>query len=464
MNDHVGNEENIYQYKNKIDSLNTDKNIKKNKIFKTENIKYLKTSDEDNNKKENSKINYLGKKRKNADDLENKNKESYREENIKFLENKKIEDQRNANLIEILLLIKNSTKAEKYEKLGKGGFGTVYKFTKPDQSRFVVKLIFTDELLNEKNKKFQKNKKMLNNEVHYSMMMSNRNIVKGFSKICSQKLKINAILYKYAENYDLSYIIDLAFSNKLFRSGFNEKEGKHFNEYLRKPNKYFIHFFIIGILNGLRYLRDCNMAHLDLKASNVFIDKNFCPKLGDFFTIQTTNDIGDIPSVGTQNCMSPEWINDLKHLITKQNLEKLDIYALGCLFYKFLFKKDYLSNKYFEVNNKINMELYRERYENLKLENMDPIYKEFLLGLLHPNINERFDIDQIYKTDFIKNIPEKNYYTDMNLNDSIKYLLEIQKIEYSDFLQKRNEEKKILSNEEIENNLEIIEDFEDYDF
>ena len=92
---------------------------------------------------------------------------------------------------------------------------------------------------------------------------------------------------------------------------------------------------------------------------------------------------------------------------------------------------------------------------------MDIHYKEFLLLLLNPNIEERCSIKEIFENSWIKKIPDLSYYAEINMNDSIKYLMELQKIEYSKFLQERNRENKYDINLDLEEYCEIYED-DDY--
>ncbi|CAN6197862.1 unnamed protein product [Urochloa humidicola] len=39
---------------------------------------------------------------------------------------------------------------------------------------------------------------------------------------------------------------------------------------------------IVGVANGLHYLQDQRIAHLDLKPSNILLDSDMNPRIGDF--------------------------------------------------------------------------------------------------------------------------------------------------------------------------------------
>jgi len=45
-----------------------------------------------------------------------------------------------------------------------------------------------------------------------------------------------------------------------------------------------------GVLEGVKFMHDCNLAHLDLKPSNILIGKDNKPKLADFATCCRLNE------------------------------------------------------------------------------------------------------------------------------------------------------------------------------
>ena len=83
---------------------------------------------------------------------------------------------------------------------------------------------------------------------------------------------------------------------------------------------------MVKILEGLHYLHESDVVHLDLKAANILTTKNGNMKLSDFgvsLNLRTVEcELKDV--TGTPNWMAPEVI-ELKGASTKA-----DIWSLGC--------------------------------------------------------------------------------------------------------------------------------------
>ncbi|CAM0149397.1 unnamed protein product [Urochloa decumbens] len=140
------------------------------------------------------------------------------------------------------------------EKLGEGGYGTVFKGNLPDGRMVAVKLL----------KGSKGNGDEFLNEVTSIGRTSHVNIVSllGF---CLQGSK-RALVYEYMANGSLEkYIYSESLKSAL---GW---------ENLRK--------IAVGIAQGLVYLHQgCStrIIHFDIKPNNILLDENFCPKIADF--------------------------------------------------------------------------------------------------------------------------------------------------------------------------------------
>ncbi|XP_019154738.1 PREDICTED: LEAF RUST 10 DISEASE-RESISTANCE LOCUS RECEPTOR-LIKE PROTEIN KINASE-like 2.4 isoform X1 [Ipomoea nil] len=160
----------------------------------------------------------------------------------------------NATKVYTYLDIKKMTNSFK-DKIGEGGFGSVYKGKLPDGNPVAVKLLTDtkgtgDDFIN---------------EVASICRTSHVNIVTlvGF---CYQKKR--ALVYEFMPNGSLDKYI----GNK----------GSQNMSCLEWKTLYQI---AIGIARGLEYLhRGCNtrIMHFDIKPNNILLDKDFTPKISDF--------------------------------------------------------------------------------------------------------------------------------------------------------------------------------------
>ncbi|KAL8034463.1 hypothetical protein ABFX02_12G030500 [Erythranthe guttata] len=196
--------------------------------------------------------------------------------------------------------IKKMTKSFN-DKLGRGGFGSVYKGVLPDGSLVAVKvLIETDS-----------NGEEFINEVASISRTSHVNIVNllGF---CFNKNK-RALVYEFMHNKSLDKFI-------------SNKECPLDLETLYK--------IAIGVAKGLEYLHTgCNtkIVHFDIKPQNILLDEDLCPKISDFGLAKLCKKKQSIISMigarGTIGYIAPE--------IFSRNFggasNKADVYSYGMM-------------------------------------------------------------------------------------------------------------------------------------
>ncbi|KAL0395936.1 UNVERIFIED_CONTAM: LEAF RUST 10 DISEASE-RESISTANCE LOCUS RECEPTOR-LIKE PROTEIN KINASE-like 2.5 [Sesamum calycinum] len=197
--------------------------------------------------------------------------------------------------------IKKITKSFK-DKLGQGGFGSVYQGMLPDGSPVAVKVLINSD----------RNGEEFINEVASICRTSHVNIVNllGFCYDGNKK----ALVYEFMPNKSLDKFIS------------NNADSQLDCEKLYKIS--------VGVAKGLEYLHTgCNtrIVHFDIKPHNILLDEDFCPKICDFGLAKLCKKKQSILSVlgtrGTIGYIAPEVFSRNYGGVS----HKSDVYSYGMM-------------------------------------------------------------------------------------------------------------------------------------
>ncbi|KAK9668329.1 hypothetical protein RND81_13G052200 [Saponaria officinalis] len=190
----------------------------------------------------------------------------------------------------------------KDNKIGRGGFGIVYKGTLQNGQQLAVKRLSNGS--GQGDKEFQ-------TEVVLLAKLQHRNLARllGYCLDDDEAL----LVYEFVTNKSLDYFL------------FDSKKREELNWPCRLK-------IIKGVARGMMYLHEdspIRTMHRDLKAANVLLDAKMCPKIADFglariCDVEQTH-INPTRVVGTHGYMAPEY------LFHGQFSAKSDIYAFGVL-------------------------------------------------------------------------------------------------------------------------------------
>ncbi|CAN7077503.1 unnamed protein product [Brassica oleracea var. botrytis] len=183
-------------------------------------------------------------------------------------------------------------------KLGEGGFGSVFKGELSDGTIIAVKQLSA--------KSCQGNREFVN-EIGMISGLSHPNLVKLYG-CCVEKIQL-LLVYEYMENNSLALALSGKSSLKL--------------DWAARQN------ICIGIAKGLEFLHEgsmIRMVHRDIKSTNVLLDSDLNAKISDFGLARLHEEEHTHISTkiaGTIGYMAPEYA------LWGQLTEKADVYSFG---------------------------------------------------------------------------------------------------------------------------------------
>ncbi|MQM03723.1 hypothetical protein Taro_036504 [Colocasia esculenta] len=209
-------------------------------------------------------------------------------------------------------------------RIGKGGFGIVYKGMLDDGREVAVKRLSThsgqgiDEFMT---------------EVLLIARLQHRNLVRLLG--CCIEGEERMLIYEYMPNGSLDAFI------------FGDRRSRRLLDWQKRLD------IILGVARGLLYLHQdsrLRIIHRDLKAGNILLDGAMNPKISDFGTARIFGndqmDENTVRIVGTIGYMSPEYAMDGNFS------EKSDVFSFGVLILEIISgrKNRWISQKDFNLN------------------------------------------------------------------------------------------------------------------
>ncbi|ESW21251.1 hypothetical protein PHAVU_005G055000 [Phaseolus vulgaris] len=237
-------------------------------------------------------------------------------------------------------------------KIGEGGFGSVYKGRLKDGKVAAIKVLAADS---------RQGVKEFLTEINVISEIEHENLVKLYG--CSVDKNKRILVYNYLENNSLSQTL---------------LGGSHSRIFFDWRTRCKIS---IGIARGLAYLHEevrPHIVHRDIKASNILLDKDLTPKISDFGLAKL------IPAnmthvstrvAGTIGYLAPEYA------IGGKLTRKADVYSFGVLLVEIVSGRS-------NTNSRLPIE------EQFLLERTWELYeRKELVGLVDTSLDE-FDAEQ----------------------------------------------------------------------
>jgi len=268
-------------------------------------------------------------------------------------------------------------------------------------------------------------RKSKDKEIYISKILKNKNIIDCYTNSVLDQDNSPFFIMEYAKYGNLR--------------NFNQKVLKrtYFSESL-------ICYLAYQILNGIKYMHICKVAHMDLKPQNIVIDQYLNAKIIDFsvsliYKKKPPESYIKLPHVGTNFYMCKEVLKSEK--IKVKDLHKVDLYSFGVMLYNLAFatypygleRKD--ADHYTTILEKI--EANELTFPNT--EDYSSHFLDYLSKLLEKDIEKRMKMSEALDHYWMKggrlllNEQEKTY----NAGIFLSYLLTDHIIYFNEYISKK---------------------------
>ncbi|MFS7908663.1 putative protein kinase RLK-Pelle-LRR-I-1 family [Helianthus anomalus] len=253
--------------------------------------------------------------------------------------------------------LRNATKNFE-NKVGSGGYGTVYYGKLNDGKEIAVKVL--------SNNNVYQGKKEFQNEVTLLSRIHHRNLVQ-FLGFCQEE-GTDILVYEFMHNGTLK--------EHLYGPLARERGIKWLKrlEIAEESAK------------GIEYLHTgCvpSIIHRDLKTSNILLDKNMRAKVSDFglskLTVDGTSHVSSVVR-GTLGYLDPEYY------ISNRLTDKTDIYSFGVILLELISGKEAISNESFGSSCRNIVQ-----WAKMHIESGD------IQGIIDPSLGNEYDIQSMWK-------------------------------------------------------------------
>lgn len=254
------------------------------------------------------------------------------------------------------------------DRLGKGGFGSVFKAL-DQQTQQTVALKFVPQSKLPARYSLAEETLRLKSLTHPNLVKYYDVILKAFENIAGEKDFMQIGVMEYVNGGDLGAYMKMPFARQALK----------------------IKSLLIGILEGLAYLHSHKIIHRDIKPQNILLaieGQQITPKIADFsLSKQLSNELTSVSAaVGTYEYMSPEQLGrgDSKVGITT------DIWAFGVLMYQLLTQNlPFGSRRKGDTDGEIVANIIDTQFVP-DFSEIDPEYQTIIKKCLEKNPGQRF--------------------------------------------------------------------------